>query len=239
MMRLTHMLMAGMLTVMSASCSKQASEHHHGHPGPDHPVHQHGKEGHAHHRFENPEQWAQRFENPERDAWQKPAEVIQALELTPNMVVADIGSGTGYFAVRLAAAVPQGRVWGVDIEPAMVRYLNARADKADLDNLHSILGAPDGPLLPQPVDRVLIVDTYHHISERVAYLKRVAGYLKPGGWLVIVDFKMGDLPVGPPNSMKLPPEQVEQELREAGFVVTKKPELLPYQYVIFAEASEQ
>ncbi|HSJ96075.1 MAG TPA: class I SAM-dependent methyltransferase, partial [Myxococcota bacterium] len=83
---------------------------------------------HTHqHRFSDAERWARVFDDPERDAWQKPHEVIQALELAPDAVVAVIGSGTGNFAVRLENMLPRGRVYGVDVEPDMVRYLAQRA----------------------------------------------------------------------------------------------------------------
>ncbi len=116
------------------------------------------------HRFEKAEEWAPRFEDPERDAWQKPDEVIAALALPPDAKVADLGSATGYFAVRLARAVPKGHVYGVDIEPDMARYLTERARHEGLNNLTAVVGEPADPKLPEPVDLVLVVDTYHHIS---------------------------------------------------------------------------
>jgi SAM-dependent methyltransferase len=196
---------------------------HAGHDGHDH---------HRGHRFEDAEQWATHFENPERDAWQKPDEVIAALDLAPTDHVADIGAATGYFAVRLAAAVPQGQVWGIDIEPDMVRYLNERAEREGLTNLRAVLGAADDARIPEPVDLVLVVNTYHHIGERVAYFERLKSQLRPGGRVVIVDFLMGDLPVGPPDAMKLPPETVEEELAAAGFTRRARHAFLPHQYVL-------
>ncbi|AKJ08207.1 Methyltransferase type 11 [Archangium gephyra] len=133
------------------------------------------------HRFENAEEWAKRFEEPERDAWQKPDEVVKALSLPADAKVADIGAGTGYFAVRLARAVPQGRVYGVDIEPDMVRYMGERAKRENLGNLEAVLGEPGDAKLPEPVDVALVVDTYHHIGDRVVYLKRLGEKLRPGG----------------------------------------------------------
>lgn len=200
------------------------------HSGPhaDHGGHEH----HRGHRFENAEEWVAHFEDPSRDAWQMPDEVIAALELTPKMLVADIGAGTGYFAVRLAAAVPQGQVYGVDIEPDMVRYMNERAQRQGLANLTAVLGAPNDPKLPSPVDLVLIVDTVHHIGERVAYFQRLRDQLRPGGRVVIVDFVMGDLPIGPPEEMKLAPETLEQEMTAAGFVRSAEHAFLPHQYML-------
>ena len=107
-----------------------------------------------------------RFEDPSRDTWQKPDVVIDALNLEPSSLVADIGAATGYFPVRIARRLPEGRVWGIDVEPDMVRYLNARARKEGLSHLFSVLATENDPLLPEPVDVVLVVNTYHHISER-------------------------------------------------------------------------
>ena len=104
---------------------------------------------HTHqHGFGNAEQWSKVFDDPERDAWQKPHEVIRALALKPDAVVADIGAGTGYFSVRLAHMLPKGRVYGVDTEPDMVKYLAGRATKEGLRNLSAVAAAPDNPRLP-------------------------------------------------------------------------------------------
>lgn len=198
-----------------------------------------GKDEHAyehhggHHRFDDPEQWAKRFENPERDAWQKPEAVLDAIGFEPAMFVADIGSATGYFPVRVAKRVPQGRVWGVDIEAEMVRYLNARAAREGLDNLKSIQGTPTDPKLPEPVDVVMMVNTYHHIADRPGYFQTVGDKLKPGGRVAIVDFKMGDLGMGPPEKMKIAPDRIISEMLSAGYVLEKdERELLEYQVLL-------
>lgn len=187
---------------------------------------------HAHHRFDDAEAWAKRFEDPSRDEWQKPDVVLEMLALSPTSRVADIGAATGYFPVRIARKVPEGRVWGVDVEPDMVRFLNARAQEEGLSNLFSVLGTPADPLLPEPVDVVLVVNTYHHISDRTAYFQRLARHLLPGGRVVVVDFKPGDLPVGPPAAGKVPPDVVEAEMQAAGCAVeAREDERLPYQFV--------
>jgi len=208
-----------------------------GHAGP-HRGGAHGETGHdPHHGFADAERWAERFEDPARDAWQRPAVVLEALALEPDHVVADIGSATGYFPVRIAPRVPRGRVWGVDVEPAMVRHLNARARREGHGNLFSILGTPRSPLLPEPVDRVLLVDTYHHVADRTAYFADLAASLAPGARVVVVDFEKGDLPVGPPDAMKIAPERVRRELEAAGYALEETIRgALPYQYVLVFRA---
>ncbi|MDD9945757.1 MAG: class I SAM-dependent methyltransferase [Myxococcales bacterium] len=193
----------------------------------------HGHHGHGAHRFRDAEAWAQRFEDPGRDAWQRPDIVIASLGLRPDSIVVDIGSASGYFPVRIASLVPEGRVWGVDIEATMVRSLNERARREGLANLFSILGTVSHPMVPEPVDVVLMVNTYHHIEKRSAYFRGLSSMLASGGRVVIVDFKMGDHPVGPPDAMKVGPEGVERELVAAGYRLrTRDDDSLPYQYVL-------
>ena len=183
------------------------------------------------HRFGDAEKWAQVFDDPARDAWQKPHEVIHALALAPDAAVADIGSGTGYFAVRLARAVPQGRVYGVDVEPDMVKYLADRAQKENLANLTSIGAAPDDPRLPAQVDLVILVDAYHHIDNRERYFRKLRDSLKSGGRVAIIDFRM-DSPSGPPKSARIAPDRVMAELKQAGYALTEEHAFLPNQYFL-------
>lgn len=219
-------------------CKHAEKAHGHGeagagscqHGGPSH----HG-EGHrsatVHHRFDDAEKWAARFEDPKRDEWQRPDQVLGALALAPDARVADLGSATGYFSVRLARAVPRGTVFGVDIEPDMARYLEERARREGLANLVSVLGAPNDPKLPEPVDLVLVVDTYHHLGDRTAYFRALKERLRPGGRVAVVDFKKGS-PRGPPDEMKLSPEQVREELSAAGFRQLASHDFLPDQYFL-------
>lgn len=187
---------------------------------------------HTHrHDFSGAEQWSKYFDDPERDRWQKPHEVIHALGLPPDAVVADVGAGTGYFAVRLAHMTPTGRVFAVDIEPDMVKYLAERARREKLRNLEAVLGRPDDPRLPAKVDRVLVVDTYHHIGARSAYFGRLRGDLKPGGEVAIIDFAP-ESPVGPPPASRVPRQQVVDEMQRAGYVLSAEHTFLPNQYFL-------
>ncbi|HET9024431.1 MAG TPA: class I SAM-dependent methyltransferase [Burkholderiaceae bacterium] len=187
---------------------------------------------HTHqHGFAGAEHWAKVFDDPARDAWQKPHEVVQALELKPDTVVADIGAGTGYFAVRLAHMTPKGRVYAVDIEPDMVKYLGERAQKSGLKNLTPVLGTPGDPRLPEKVDLVLMVDVYHHIDQREAYFRELAGRLKPGGRIAIIDFTR-ESPVGPPPASRIAANEVMAEMKLAGYVLTNEHKILPNQYFL-------
>lgn len=194
---------------------------------------QHGEQR-MHQRFDDAQKWARVFDDPAREAWQKPAEVIRALGLAPHAAVADLGAGTGYFAVRLARALPQGRVYGVDLERDMVRYLNERAAREQLANLSAHLAAEDDPRVPAPVDLVLVVDTYHHIAQRPRYFERLKGSLRAGGRVAIIDFRP-DSPSGPPRAQRIDPAKVRAEMERAGYRLAGEHAFLPYQYfLVFA-----
>jgi SAM-dependent methyltransferase len=190
------------------------------------------------HRFGDAEKWSKVFDDPARDAWQKPHEVIEALALAPDAVVADIGSGTGYFAARLARFVPKGRVYGVDTEPDMVKYLAERASREGLANLVSIAGRPADPRLPAKVDLVLMVNVFHHIGEREEYFRRLRGSLRAGGRIAIVDFR-ADSETGPPKRSRVSPERVRAEMGKAGYAVVKEHAFLPSQYFLVFEPRQK
>ena len=190
---------------------------------------------HTHqHRFTDAERWAHVFDDPARDAWQKPHEVIQALALPPGAVVADVGAGTGYFSARLATMLPDGKVYAVDVEPDMVKYLGERAKREGRANLVAVAGAPDDPKIPEKVDLVLMVDVHHHIDERVRYFRALRDALKPGGRVAIIDFRP-DAPMGPPRSARLPAEAVIDELKQAGYRLKQEHGFLPNQYFLVFE----
>lgn len=187
---------------------------------------------HTHqHTFKDAEKWSHVFDDPERDAWQKPHQVIQALALKPDARVADLGAGTGYFSARLANMVPQGRVYAVDIEPDMVRYLAERARREGLQNLVAVAGKPDDPRLPEKVDLILVVDVYHHIEDRTRYFRKLGQSLQPGGRIAIIDFKL-DSPQGPPPSARVAPAAVKAEMKAAGLALAAEHRFLPYQYYL-------
>ena len=187
---------------------------------------------HTHqHGFSDADSWAKVFDDPERDRWQKPHEVIKALKLAPGAKVADIGAGTGYFAARLAHMTPQGRVYAVDLEPDMVKHLEERARRERLNNLVAVQAKPDSAALPEKVDRVLLVDTYHHIGDRIVYFKRLQGSLRPRAEVAIIDFTP-ESPIGPPKSARIPAPTVAEEMTLAGYAQVAQHGFLPNQYFL-------
>lgn len=183
------------------------------------------------HSFADSEKWAKVFDDPKRDAWQKPHEVIQALALRPDAVVADIGSGTGYFAVRFAHMVSKGRVYGVDTEPDMVKYLAERAKREGLRNLVSIKAGAGDPRLPEKADLIVLVDVYHHVDDRERYFSKLRNSLKSGGRIAVIDFRM-DSAEGPPKAARIAPAQVKSEMQKAGYALDREHAFLPNQYFL-------
>jgi ubiquinone/menaquinone biosynthesis C-methylase UbiE len=194
----------------------------------------HGDDATMHHRFDDVDRWVKVFDDPSRDAWQKPAKVVKHLGLKTGATVVDLGAGTGYFTMHLARAVgARGTVLAVDIEPGLVDHIRERAAAAKLGQVEARLAAPDDPGLPDgAVDLVFVCDTWHHIDGRGRYLERLARALEPGGRIAIVDFREGDLPVGPPAGHKLSREQIVDELARGGFRLASELDKLPYQYVL-------
>jgi predicted methyltransferase len=177
------------------------------------------------------------LEDPQRDAYQKPHEVISALDLKEGEVIADVGAGSGYFSLRLANAVGErGRIYAVDISPDMIRYLNRRIRDLKVRNIATILADPDDPLLPEgSIDRFFLCDTWHHIENQTGYLSLMRRMLKPGGQVVMIDFQKKELPVGPPVEMKIAREDLVRQMEASGFRLVKEHTFLPYQYfLIFA-----
>jgi ubiquinone/menaquinone biosynthesis C-methylase UbiE len=174
------------------------------------------------------------LDDPARDAYQKPDEVMKALALRPGEVVADIGSGSGYFTLRFARAVGEaGRVYAVDISPDMIRHLNHRLRDEGVRNVVPVLADPDDPLLPDAsVDCFVIVDTWHHVEDQAKYIALMKRMLKPGGQVVHIDFQKRDLPVGPPPAMKIAREDLVKQMEGAGFGLVAEHSFLPYQYFL-------
>jgi ubiquinone/menaquinone biosynthesis C-methylase UbiE len=148
-------------------------------------------------------------------------------------VVADIGAGTGYFTRLFAMAVtPGGEALGLDIEESMVEYMKEDAIKLGLKNYHAkVVPTDDAELDPTSVDVVFLCNTYHHISNRVAYFKAVSKGLRKDGRVVIIDFYK-DADFGPPRDHKLARAVVLREMKEAGYRLVKTHNLLEHQYFL-------
>jgi arsenite methyltransferase len=190
-----------------------------------------------HRRHEDPTAYMAALDDPARDEYSKPGEVLSALALREGEVVADIGSGTGYFTVRFAPAVGEsGKVYAVDVSPDMIRHLNRRLRDEDIRNVATVLAEPDDPLLPDAsVDRFVVVNTWHHIGDQEGYLEKMKRMMRPGGQVVHIDFRKSEAPVGPPLSEKIAREDLVTQMEAAGFRLAGEHDFLPYQYFLVFE----
>jgi ubiquinone/menaquinone biosynthesis C-methylase UbiE len=184
--------------------------------------------------FEDVEHWTSVFDDPKRDDWQRPDVIVKALGLRRGMTVADLGAGTGYMSKRLSETVgPEGTVLAIEPEPKLLSYLRDRAEREQTANVIPILGSANDPRLPRgTADAVLVLDTFHHIDDRIRYFRDLRRSLKPGARVVVVDWHKRALPVGPPMDHKLAQEQVVEEMVAAGYRQADSPEPLAYHYIV-------
>ena len=229
-----------LLLSISLACQHKENqdEHHH----PPHEGHEHHKhDGHKNaneHMHETPvSELIKRFESAERNNYQQPDKVLEYLGDLKGKTIMDIGAGSGYFSFRLLAK--GAKVIAADVNDEFQAYIQEKKEKdfnnsADLELRKLPFDSP--ALKPQEADKVLIVNTYHHIENREAYFKQVLEGLKTDGELVVIDFFKKDLPVGPPTDHKISEDDVKAELAKAGFSqINVNTELLQYQYIIRAK----
>jgi arsenite methyltransferase len=193
-----------------------------------HPPHERGTHG-------NPPdlaEYIQRLESPERAEWQMPDKVVAALGLRPGQVVADLGAGPGYFSFRLARKVGKhGRVFAVDVEPALLNVLRERIANQKAVQITPVLGLPENPLVPPAsCDRVLSVNAYHHYPSGPAALRQMASLLRRGGRLALVDFHKREGGIGPPVEERIARETFLKHALGAGLRVDQELTFLPHQY---------
>ncbi len=186
--------------------------------------------GHQHKQVGAQEGTHLRYQEPDRYTWQYPGRVVKALELKPDMTVADLGSGTGYFTFRLAEAVGEGgKVYAVDISEEMNASIDKQAITKQADNVQTLLAVEHDPLIPEKVDLIFSVNAYHHLKDRAAYFKNAARYLKPGGRVAIIDFREGAYKHFTKRRILL------EEFKAAGYAMDKAHGFLPRQnFFIFS-----
>lgn len=183
-----------------------------------------------------------KYEDPKRQNWQDPKFVIQALGDLNNKAIADIGSGTGYFTFQMA--VPARKVIAIDIEQRFLNYIEDRKtemyDRNLAGKIETRLTKPDDPMLQEgEVDIVLMVNTIGFINNRDNYLSRIYKGLTANGTMVIVDYRRGDMPVGPSEDLKVDKETIADELKRVGFVIENlDTSSLQYQYLIKSRKKE-
>jgi ubiquinone/menaquinone biosynthesis C-methylase UbiE len=156
------------------------------------------------------------------------------------MVVADVGAGVGYTSVRMARRVgPSGKVYATDVQPEMIGLMKQNLGELGIKNVAPLLCKPDNPGLPEgQVDLAIMVDVYHECSHPIETLRGIRRALKPGGRLVLVEFRAEDpdVPIKPEHKMSV--AQVRKELEPQGFVFKQNHEFLPWQHILVFEKPE-
>jgi len=170
------------------------------------------------------------LERPSREQTEQPAAVIQALNLKPTDVVADIGAGTGYFSFRISPLVK--KVLAVDVQPEMIRVLKGLSQDRKITNVQPILGTEQNPNLPAGVDLVLMVDTYHEFTYPREMMTAIVKALKPGGRVVLVEYRGEDHAIPIKAVHKLTEAQARREMNAVGLTWQGTKDFLPEQHVL-------
>ena len=174
---------------------------------------------------------------PEREEEERPDEMLDALKIRPGDVVADVGAGVGYTSVRLSRRVgPKGKVYATDVQPQMIRMLKDNLKTAKVANVEPVLCTPTDPKLPEnSVDLAILIDVYHECSAPSATLAGLRKALKPGGRLVLVEFRAEDpdVPIKPEHKMTV--AQVRKEIEPRGFAFKELQDFLPWQHILVFE----
>lgn len=193
--------------------------------------------------YDDPKKALAEMDDAKRDAWLMPDRVVRALQITvKDGVVADIGAGSGYFSRRLAAEVPAGTVYAVDVDDEFRGYIEQNRESWGTPNIEPHLAFYDDPALPEKgIDLVFVSNTYPYLRDRVSYFKKVRRALRPTGQLAIINFKPdAQVPdnTAPAPQFRTPRDTVITELAQAGFTLLREESFLPHQYyLIFKQAT--
>lgn len=244
-----YFLFVATLVIAFSACkdnNENRSNHHASRETKEDPEQHDGHHGH-HHKSDttktandymhqsDTEDLIKRFESPERDAYQQPEKVLEYLGDLKDKKIMDIGAGSGYFSMKLAEKGAQ--VIAADVSDEFQAVLKKRIEDNNLENIELRKIPYDSPnLTDNEVDMVLIVNTYHHIENRVDYFSKVKKGIKPDGELVVIDYFKKEIPVGPPTNHKIDLDTVKSELKKAGYSqLDVNVDLLQYQFIIRAK----
>jgi SAM-dependent methyltransferase len=180
------------------------------------------------------------LERAEREGEEAPGRAVRGLKLAPDAVVADVGSGSGYYTFRIAPLVPLGKVIGVDIQPEMVEFLANKTRKLGVENVVSHLGAIDSIGLPaDSIDAVILVDAYHEFSHPNEMMQSIVHALRPGGRVYLLEFRGEDpdVPIKPLH--KMTQLQAIAEMEKVGLVHRRTDDFLPWQHLMVFEKEKR
>jgi len=199
----------------------------------DCPMRKHGIDPHKMKPFDKTEKYIEFLERKDRENWQNPDDIIKKLSLKGDEKIADVGAGSGYFSFRFAEKLKTGKVYAIDVEPEMIRHIHHKSMTRKIQNIDAIIAEYNDPKVPGDSDIVFICDVLHHVKKRAEWLKKLHSEMKRGAKLVIIEFKEGKLPQGPPESLKISKEELYELIEAAGFKkVSEDTKILPYQYFL-------
>ena len=179
-------------------------------------------------------QGADWLERPDRATEEQPQKMLVALKLKSTDVVADIGAGTGYISQLLARQVPEGKVLAVDVQPEMVELLKQRINKSKIANIQPQLGSEQSPELPPAsIDLAIMVDAYHEFSYPREMMTGIVSALKPGGRVVLAEYRGEDPKVFIKPHHKTTQKQIQREMSAVGLKLLKNDRVLPQQHLFF------
>lgn len=171
------------------------------------------------------------LERPKREQEERTDLLVQGLDLKQTDIIADIGAGSGYFSFRIAKLVPQGKVFAVDISPQMIGIVRSKMAKEKITNVIPIQSTiKQTKLPPNSVDAALIVDAYHEFSHPLEMATSILDSLKPGGKLILIEYRMEDPSVPIKLLHKMTEKQAKAEMKNAGFKWEKTLSMLPQQH---------
>lgn len=174
--------------------------------------------------------WLERWTREEEEA---PSKALAALNLTPDAVIADIGAGSGYYTFRIAPLVPDGKVVAVDIQPEMIAHLEAKEEELGFDNVVAHLGEIDDTRLePESIDAAFMVDAYHEFSHPREMMESIVAALRPGGRVILLEFRAEDPEVNIKPLHKMSEAQVKKEMNAVGLEWVTTEDFLPMQHFL-------
>jgi arsenite methyltransferase len=177
------------------------------------------------------------YEGPGRADWQKPEQVVAALGLEPGDVVADLGSGGGYFTYPMADAVGEtGRVYAVDVDESLLAYVASQSEKRGLPQIETILAPEDGlGLADGSVDLIFLSNVFHHLPDPVQYFRNARATLRSGGRIAVIEVSKDSFPSGHAT----PPDEIRSKFEAAGYLLAQRHDFLERQsFQIFVVRSD-
>ena len=174
--------------------------------------------------------WLERSSRPKEENTDL---IIKSMKLKPDMVVADIGAGTGYYTFRIAKLVPQGKVFAVEIQDELIEMLNKKKNENGVKHLEVVHGDTVSVNLPEnTVDLAILVDVYHELSWPREIIYSIGKSLKPGGKILLVEYRGEDPAVRIKPLHKTTVQQLTREMEANGFIVDQQIEELPIQHFL-------